>query len=172
MSSHDKNFPADTPRTNKVAKWQEHVTVDDYNGMVDFARQLERELVDALPACDDMLGCHYQETDRCAKAGKCLASATSHVDDAQPVAWRYRYKPSRAGAKYGEWKFTDTFADVNQSGNYEFEPLYVHRSAIRPIDVNWLSNVIRTANGDHLNPIGAGALAEKIIEAIASSDSR
>ena len=44
QSHPDKSCPSDTPRTNAVAKWQEHVTVTDYNNMVDFARRLEREL--------------------------------------------------------------------------------------------------------------------------------
>lgn len=38
-------------------------------------------------------------------------------------------------------------------------------------DVDWLANVIRAASGDHLNPLGAGALAEKIVDAMRRSDS-
>jgi hypothetical protein len=38
------------PRTNAIAKWQEHVTVDDYNRMVDHARELEAELATLAPS--------------------------------------------------------------------------------------------------------------------------
>jgi len=57
------------------------------------------------------------------------SSSPSSTGDSKPVAFRYRYKPNRAGEKYGAWRYTDTFADVNQSGSYEFEPLYAHPSA-------------------------------------------
>jgi hypothetical protein len=42
LPSHNGRILA--PRTDAIAKWQEHVTVDDYNRMVDNARELEAEL--------------------------------------------------------------------------------------------------------------------------------
>jgi hypothetical protein len=42
LPSHNGRILA--PRTDAIAKWQEHVTVDDYNRMVDHARELEAEL--------------------------------------------------------------------------------------------------------------------------------
>ena len=46
------------------------------------------------------------------------------------------------------------------------------RDAAREIDINWLANVIRVNSGDHLNPIGAGALAEKIVAALSAAKER
>lgn len=39
-------------------------------------------------------------------------------------------------------------------------------------DVDWLANVIRTIHGDHTHPMGAGAMAESIIEAMRARPER
>jgi hypothetical protein len=44
-----------------------------------------------------------------------------------------------------------------------YRPYWIRRE-LKPVDVNWLASVIRTVDGD--NTMGAGALAEAIVEAM------
>lgn len=85
---------------------------------------------------------------------------------AEPVAYCVRYANT---GQIGIVELTlDALADFAES---DVLPLYLHPAPAPEgmvIDVDWLSNVIRAANGE--NKLGAGALAEKIVEAIAKAE--
>ncbi len=72
---------------------------------------------------------------------------------------------------YSAWRIS--FQSSEQAARSAYEQLAARDAEIAElrkdaesmvIDVDWLSNVIRSADGDH--SLGAGALAEKIVEAI------
>lgn len=63
---------------------------------------------------------------------------------------------------------SDTFRQGVAWGIGEAKRLIQENERLRKgVDVDWLSNVIRSADGNH--SLGAGALAEKIVEAIDST---
>ena len=97
----------------------------------------------------------------------------AEVEMPEPMAWRIS---SNGEPELGTWleELGPNFADDETNG-LEYEALHtvnqlretvasaVARERERLLDADWLSNVIRQVDGN--NTMGAGALAEKIVEA-------
>lgn len=75
-----------------------------------------------------------------------------------PVAWQFR-----TNGKH--WHVVQVCPPDDAYDKGTLSPLYAAPKALAP-NVAWLSNVIRQVDGN--NKMGAGALAEKIVEAISA----
>ncbi len=110
---------APTPRTDA---WQQAmyrqdcclVTEPTFPDMLNFARQLERELA-------VYTGASSNKTDwcPCCKQGWGVAKRLAALSSIAPIAWRYRLKDSDL-----PWKLVDGRDEVNPLPQYESEPLY------------------------------------------------
>lgn len=67
----------------------------------------------------------------------------------------------------------ETTVPADRAGEYDADalvPLYTHSQSPSVPDIDWLSNVIRKVDGNH--KLGAGALAEKIVEAMLTASGK
>lgn len=114
--THWQELP-EAPVENKATTLAERVT--------EFVRRAinDRWMKDFGPVWGERQEAMYADV-REAISNALASSPPSASVERKPVAWRYRYKANFAGEKHGAWKYADSFADVNQSGHYEFEPLF------------------------------------------------